>query len=102
MGSGSKNLGCCGKNAKGVVMESWSNSGGGVADLRDTVDKIQSCGADSLAWGSSKIALETKETKRFNSKIEMLNSCELTEKSMKEFLAASQKLDDLLLKQEIF
>ena len=49
MGSGSKNLGCCGKNAKGVVMESWSNTGGGVADLRDTVDKIQSYGADSLA-----------------------------------------------------
>jgi len=32
----------------------------------------------------------------------MLNSCELTEESRKEFLAASQKLDDLLLKQEIF
>ena len=83
-------------------MESWSNSGGGVVDLRDTIDKICSYGVESLAWGSSKTTPETEEIKRLNSRIEMLNSCEITEENRKEFLAASKKLDDLLLKQEIF
>jgi len=51
------------EECEGVVMESWSNSGGGVVDLRDTTDKIRSYGTELLAWGSSKTTLETKEIK---------------------------------------
>lgn len=55
-----------------------------------------------LAWGSSKTAPDTEEIKCLTSRVEKLNLGEITEERKKEFLAASKKLDDLILKQEIF
>ena len=54
------------------------------------------------AWGSSKTKPETKEIKRLQKKLEVLNVEETTEDSRSEFLEVSKQLDDYLLKQEIF
>ena len=85
-----------------VVMNSWTHSSGEVAGLSATVDKIKECGADLLAWGSAKTAPAVKEIKMLTKKIKKMNEEELTEESREEVLVASKKLDDLLLKQEIF
>ena len=66
------------------------------------MDKIKECGADLLAWGSAKTTPAVKEIKMLTKKIKKMNEEELTEESREEFLAASKKLDDLLLKQEFF
>ena len=87
---------------KEVVTDSWINSGGEATGLGATVEKIKSCGAYLLAWGSSKTAPNTDEIKQLTKKIERMNKEELTEESREEVLTASKKLDDLLLKQEIF
>ena len=85
-----------------MVTDLWINSGGEGTGLGATVEKIKSCGADLLAWGSSKTAPNTDEIKQLTKKIERMNKEELTEESREEVLTASKKLDDLLLKQEIF
>ena len=83
-------------------MDSWANSGGEVVGLRATVEKIKGCGVDLLAWGSTKTAPTMDEIKLLTKKIEKMNEEELMEESREELLEASKKLDDLLLKQEIF
>ena len=66
------------------------------------VDKIKGCGADLLAWGSAKTTPAMDKIKLLTKKIERMNEEELTEESREEVLEASKKLDDFLLKQEIF
>ncbi|KAK9998496.1 hypothetical protein SO802_018099 [Lithocarpus litseifolius] len=87
---------------EGVVLDSWTNSGGEVDGLRATVDKIKSCGENLLAWGSAKTAPVVDEIKMLTKKIEKMNEEELTKEGREEVLVASKKLDDFLLKQEIF
>ena len=83
-------------------MDSWTNSGGVADGLRATVDKIKRCGADFLARDLAKTTPAMNEIKLLTKKIEKMNEEELTEESREEVLAASKKLDDLLLKQEFF
>ena len=52
--------------------------------------------------GSAKTAPATEEIKLLTKKIERMSKEELTVESREEVLEASKKLDDLLLKQEIF
>jgi len=54
------------------------------------------------AWGSLKTKPETKEIKRIQKKLEVLNAEEMIEDSRREFLDVSKQLNDLMLKQEIF
>ena len=89
-------------DCEGVVMDSWVNLGGEVVGLSAMVEKLKGCGVDLLAWGSAKTALAIDEIKLLTKKIERMNEEELTEESREEVLEASKKLDDLLLKQEIF
>ena len=89
-------------DCEGVVMDSWVNSGGEDGGLSAMVDKIKGCGADLMAWGSAKTAPAMEEIKLLTKKIERMNEEELTEESREEVLEAGKKLDDLLLKQEIF
>ena len=54
------------------------------------------------AWGSLKTKPETKEIKRIQKKLEVLNAEEMIEDSKREFLDVSKQLNNLMLKQEIF
>ena len=83
-------------------MDSWTNSGGVAVGLHATVDKIKGCGAELLAQGSAKKAPTTDKIKLLTKKIEKMNEEELTEESREEVLVVSKKLDDLLLKQDVF
>ena len=82
--------------------EAWTKGGQGSLGLRGVMDRIQGCRVDLNAWGSSKTKPETKEIKRLQKKLEVLNVEEMIEDSRSEFLEVSKQLDDYLLKQEIF
>ena len=64
--------------------------------------KIEVCGQDLRSWGSSKSRPNDEELKQLQKQLEILNAAESTEETKSEFLTVSKKLDDLLLKQEIF
>ena len=66
--------------------------------LTNTKEKIRHCRAELHAWGSSKIHPDAKEIKRMQKHVEELSVRVTTMESKTEFLAASRKLDDLLLK----
>ena len=66
--------------------------------LTNTKEKIRHCGAELHAWGSSKIHPDAKEIKRMQKHVQELSVRVTTVESKTEFLAASRKLDDLLLK----
>ena len=80
------------------MLEAWTKGGHGSLGLSGLRDQIQICGADMYAWGSSKTKPETKEIKRLQKKLELMNASEMTEESKNEFLLLSTQLDDLLLK----
>ncbi|KAL0009343.1 hypothetical protein SO802_010845 [Lithocarpus litseifolius] len=73
-----------------AVTEAWTNGGCGNSGLSGVRDQIQACGAKLHAWGSSKTKPETKEIKRLQIKLEVMNESELTEDSRKEFLRVSK------------
>ena len=85
-----------------VVSEAWTKEWRAQNSLVNTKEKIQHYGAELHAWGSSRTHLDAKEIKRLQKHVEELSVGVTTVESKIEFLAASKKLDDLLLKQEIY
>ena len=85
-----------------VIKEAWAKGGEGATGLTLAKEKIKVCGAELLAWGSSKTNPDTEEIKHLQQRIEAPNSAEATIENRVEFLEVSKKMDDLLRKQEIF
>ena len=85
-----------------IVTEAWFKYWRASTLLANTKEKIGHCGAKLLAWGSSRTHPDAKEIKRLQKHVEKLSARVNTEESKADFLAASKKLDDLLLKQEIY
>ena len=85
-----------------MIKEAWAKGGEGATGLALAKEKIKVCGAELLAWGSSKTNPDTEEIKRLQQRIKALNSAEATIENRAEFLEVGKKMDDLLRKQEIF
>ena len=81
-----------------VVSEAWTKEWRAQNSLVNTKEKIQHYGAELHAWGSSRTHPDAKEIKRLQKHVEELSVGVTTVESKIEFLAASKKLDDLLLK----
>ena len=64
----------------------------------NTKENIQYCGAELHEWGSSRTHPDAKEIERLQKHVEELSVGVTTVESQIKFLAASKKLDDLLLK----
>ena len=64
--------------------------------------KIEASAMELQAWGSSKAQPDSKEIKKLQKQIEDLNSAECTEESIAEFFTASENLNALIRKQEIY
>ena len=64
--------------------------------------KIRACGDDLKAWGDTKAKPEEKEIKLLQDQLDKINRADTTEESKEEYLVVSKKMDDLLLKQEIY
>ena len=65
-------------------------------------ERIRVCGENLRLWGLPKTKPNAEEIKLLQKKLEILNSEVVTEESRAEFLEVSKKLDELLMKQEIF
>ena len=75
------------------------NGGHGLEGIKD---RIRVCGENLRLWGLPKTQPNAEEIKLLQKKLEVLNSEVVTEESRAEFLEVSKKLDELLMKQEIF
>ena len=86
-----------------MVADSWifGHEGAGLA-MSSIKAKIENCGVDLHAWGSSKTKPDVDEIKRLQAMLENMNKREPSEEIRAEYLEASRSLDALLLKQEIF
>ena len=86
-----------------MVANSWifGHEGAGLA-MSSIKAKIENCGVDLHAWGSSKTKPDVDEIKRLQAMLESMNKREPSEEIRAEYLEASRSLDALLLKQEIF
>lgn len=85
-----------------VVEEAWGRGGMLPNALKSAKQKINACGVNLLAWGTTKTHPTTKEIKQLQKRIEVLNYGDYTKESKAELLMVSRKLDDLLCKQEIY
>ncbi|XP_023915655.2 uncharacterized protein LOC112027215 [Quercus suber] len=85
-----------------TILEAWQNAGGDNTGLNRAKDKINKWGEDLAAWGSTKTQPEAEEIKKLQKKIEDLSMEDATDENSASMLEASKKLDDLLLKQEIY
>ena len=75
---------------------------GGMNSMAQLKQKIEVRGQDLRSWGSSKSRPNDEELKQLQKQLEILNEAESTKETRSEFFTVSKKLDDLLLKQEIF
>ena len=57
-----------------IVLEVWTKGGQGSSSLRGIRDRIQGCGVDLHAWGSSKAKPKIDEIKGLQKKVEVLNA----------------------------
>lgn len=55
-----------------------------------------------MAWGSAKTDPDAVAIKELQKRLDTLNEMETIEDNKAEYLKGSKKLDDLLLKQEIY
>ena len=55
-----------------------------------------------LDWGATKAEPEVEAIKQLQNRLDSLNKADCTDASQAEYLEVSKKLDDLLLKQEIY
>ena len=90
------------KECNEVVNAAWRKGGAEATGLEEARQKIVDCAAELQAWGVARSHTDSKEIKVLQKRVEVLNSAELTEESKADFLATSKKLDELLLKQEIY
>nr|XP_023924675.1 uncharacterized protein LOC112036082 [Quercus suber] len=89
-------------DCEAVVEEAWGRGGIRSNSLETARQKIETCGADLLGWGSSKTHPANEEIKQLQKRIEALNCSDYNEECKAKLLVLSRKLDDLLRKQEIF
>ena len=85
-----------------VIRGSWSMAGCGESDLAAIKAKISACRVDLKAQGATKAEHEVKAIKQLQNWLNSLNKVYYTDASQSEYLEVSKKLDDLLLKQEIY
>ena len=86
-----------------VVADSWTDGHGRAGFAMSIIkDKINNCGSNLHAWGSSKTKPDVDKIKRLQTLMENINRWVPSKVLRAEFLGASKSLDALLLKQEIF
>ncbi|KAK9998524.1 hypothetical protein SO802_018127 [Lithocarpus litseifolius] len=69
-----------------VIKEAWSVDVGGMNGMARLKQKIEVCGEDLRAWGSSRSRPNDEEIKQLQKQLEILNAVENTEVSRSEFL----------------
>ena len=81
-----------------MVLESWNKDESAQSGMHNIKEGIRNCGSELLAWVSSKTHPDAEAIKKLQKQVEELSMAEQTEENRTEFLAASKKLDDILLK----
>ena len=85
-----------------VVKEAWGKAEDNINGLASIKEKIKTCGAKLMTWGSSKTDLDAASIKELQKRLHVLNEAETTKASKAKFLELSKRMDELLQKQEIY
>ena len=85
-----------------VVNAAWRKGGVEASGLEVARQKMVDCAVDLQSWGALRTHPDSEEIKMLQKRVEVLNSAELMEENIVEFLVTSKNLDALLLKQEIY
>lgn len=85
-----------------IVQGAWNGGGNEGVGLAKIKDKIKACRPEPKAWGIGKSNRDTEAIKQLQKRIDSMIPEEVTADSRAEYLEVSKKLDDLLLKQEVF
>ena len=84
------------------MQDAWNKVGDSVTRLASIKEKIGVCGAEIKAWGAAKTDLDAASIKQLQNRFDNLNRSETTNNGKAKYLEVSKRLDDLLLKQEIY
>ena len=90
------------EDCEDVIKEAWNRVGVEESGLDSVKEKIRCCGDELLAWGSAKIDPNVEEIKSLQKRIEGVIVEDFTPKNREEFLGVSKRLDELLLKPEMY
>ena len=65
-------------------------------------EKIKSCGVELMAWGQAKANPNANAIKKLQQQLDALNEAKTIEGNRAQYLEVCKRMDDLLLKQEIY
>lgn len=82
--------------------EAWRTVSGASSAMQEIQERIKGCGESLFAWGVTKTHPDTEEIKKFQEKVELFNASAPIEENKAESLYVSKRLDDFLIKQEIY
>lgn len=82
--------------------EAWRTVSGASSAMQEIQERIKGCGESLFAWGVTKTHPDTEEIKKLQEKVELFNESAPIEENKAESLYVSKRLDDFLIKQEIY
>lgn len=85
-----------------VIQGAWNMAGCWETIIAAIKETISACGVDLQAWGAYKAEPEVEAIKQLQNRLDSLNKADCTDASQAQYLEVSKKLDDLLVKQEIY
>lgn len=85
-----------------IVDGAWSLVSRAGSAVQAIKEKIKGCGESLFEWGASKTHPDTKEIKKLQEQVDILNGSALTKENKAKFLNVSKRLDDLFIKQKIY
>lgn len=82
--------------------EAWRTVSGASSAMQEIQERIKGYGESLFAWGVTKTHPDTEEIKKLQEKVELFNASAPIEENKAESLYVSKRLDDFLIKQEIY
>lgn len=88
-------------DCEAAVREVWGKDGDSTYGLVSVKEKIKTCGAELMKWGSIRTDLDATTIKDIQKRLDRLHEVETREDSKAKYLDLSKRMDELLQKQEI-
>lgn len=85
-----------------VIQGAWNMAGCWETIIAAIKETISACGVDLQIWRAYKAEPEVEAIKQLQNRLDSLNKADCTDASQAQYLEVSKKLDDLLVKQEIY
>ena len=88
-------------DCEAAVKEAWGKDGDSTHGLVSSKEKIKTCGAELMNWGSTRIDPDTTNIKEIQKRLDRLHEAKTTKDRKAEYLNLSKRMDEFLQKQDI-